>query len=309
MRPILRGTSHAQWWTGAESPEHITDLAAQFGPLRGDEVFTEEVATALARREERCFVVVKTDASTASDTVAVVVEDRRGETRRWTVETAAPSDVPALHHDLVRVIAAHDRCPSLVFWRPPTTSPHRGFAFPLGSRVDRTIVEMHAHLPLVESASKRPVPLVECRPLCSVADDVTFIDTIVRINNAAFADHPEQGELSRSLFEARTAAPWFDPHGLSIATVDGRDVGFVWMKCMQGRPAELYVVAVDPTCSVPGLGRALVHRGFDHANRAHGSTHAMLFVDAANERAVGLYRSLGFRAVRRQDVVRIKREQ
>ena len=53
------------------------------------------------------------------------------------------------------------------------------------------------------------------------------------------------------------------------------------------------MIAVDPGAQGTGLGKALVLGGL--ASLAErGITTGMLYVDAANDSAVGLYRHLGF---------------
>lgn len=139
----------------------------------------------------------------------------------------------------------------------------------------------------------------------------------LRINNAAFAGHGEQGAWTPALFEQRQAEDWFDPDGLRIAEVDGQMAGFCWTKIHRpgtsetahragDRPAhgtddaelaaafgEIYVIAVDPAHGGKGLGTELVLAGLDAIHRA-GVSSAILFVDADNTRALDLYRRLGF---------------
>ena len=151
----------ALWWRGANIPNDIADTLARIGPLRGDEVFTEEIAMALASGNERCLVVALAarsipagptpDTGDAPDTgpatFAVVTEDVRSEARRWTVETVAPGNLPSLHHDLLRAVANHHQCPSLLFWRPPTTPaakmhPRPALPRPEGSDIPPTLVSI-----------------------------------------------------------------------------------------------------------------------------------------------------------------------
>ena len=78
--------------------------------------------------------------------------------------------------------------------------------------------------------------------------------------------------------------------------VDGRLVGSCWTKVhRESDPpvGEIYVIGVDPGYQGKGAGRALVLSGLDYL-AGSGLSSAMLYVDAANEPAVGLYRSLGF---------------
>ncbi|WP_223980267.1 mycothiol synthase [Arthrobacter sp. NicSoilB8] len=124
-------------------------------------------------------------------------------------------------------------------------------------------------------------------------------DAWLAANKAAFAHHPEQGNMSRADLEARMAEPWFDPAGFLLA-VDPADriLGFHWTKVHPrhgDHPAigEVYVVGVTPEAQGSGLGKALTIAGIQHL-RDLGLRAVMLYVDADNTPAVSLYRRLGF---------------
>jgi mycothiol synthase len=124
-------------------------------------------------------------------------------------------------------------------------------------------------------------------------------DAWLAANKAAFAHHPEQGNMSRADLEARMAEPWFDPAGFLLA-VDAADrlLGFHWTKVHPRHgehPAigEVYVVGVTPEAQGSGLGKALTIAGIKHL-RDLGLHAVMLYVDADNLPAVSLYRRLGF---------------
>ena len=118
-------------------------------------------------------------------------------------------------------------------------------------------------------------------------------------NRAAFAHHPEQGNMTRADLDARMAEPWFDPAGFLLAVDSGdRVLGFHWTKVHPrhgGHPAigEVYVVGVTPEAQGTGLGKALTIAGIRHLQR-QGLHAVMLYVDADNIPAVALYRRLGF---------------
>ncbi len=133
----------------------------------------------------------------------------------------------------------------------------------------------------------------------------------IRVNNRAFADHPDQGHETPTTLAVRTAADWFDPAGFRVADDAGRPgelSGFCWTKVHPpsadgSDPAlgEIYVIGVDPSHRGEGLGPAFVLAGLDHLH-ATGISTAMLDVDADNEPARRLYDRLGFRSHQRRRV-------
>jgi mycothiol synthase len=130
------------------------------------------------------------------------------------------------------------------------------------------------------------------RSLVPEADDEEFL----RVNNAAFDWHPEQGGWDRSQLQLRMAEPWFDPAGFLLA-VDEQDrvLGFHWTKVHTSPEpiGEVYVLGVDPAARGLRLGAALTLAGLHHL-RDRGLTRVLLYVEADNSAAVQLYGSLGF---------------
>lgn len=133
---------------------------------------------------------------------------------------------------------------------------------------------------------------VRLRAFVPGQDDEEFL----RVNNAAFDWHPEQGGWDRSQLRLREAEPWFDPAGFLLA-VDETDrlLGFHWTKVhTEPEPiGEVYVLGVDPSAQGKRLGAALTLAGLHHL-RERGQTRVMLYVEADNAAAVKLYGSLGF---------------
>jgi len=115
------------------------------------------------------------------------------------------------------------------------------------------------------------------------------------LNALAFAEHPEQGQLTQADLDARKAEPWFDPAGFFIAEdAHGTAVGFHWTKTPVGSAAgEVYVVGVHPRTQGSGLGKALTLHGMNYL-AGSGLEKIVLYVDDENRPAVNLYTSLGF---------------
>jgi mycothiol synthase len=137
---------------------------------------------------------------------------------------------------------------------------------------------------------------VHLRPFVVGADEREFL----RVNNAAFDWHPEQGGWDLDQVKLREAEPWFDPNGFLLAVdADDRLLGFHWTKVHgdgghSHEPiGEVYVLGVDPSARGMHLGAALTLAGLRHL-RDRGLRQVMLYVEADNDAAVRVYRDLGF---------------
>jgi mycothiol synthase len=127
-------------------------------------------------------------------------------------------------------------------------------------------------------------------------------EQFLAVNARAFDWHPEQGRLDLAGLRAEMAQPWFDPSGFFLA-VDAADtvLGFHWTKVHREGPdplGEVYVLGVDPAGSLDGkplrgLGAPLTAAGL--AYLAERSGIVLLYVEGDNEKALKLYRRLGFR--------------
>lgn len=169
----------------------------------------------------------------------------------------------------------------------------------LGFTRARVLLQMRrsllAPLPLPE-----PVPGVRLRPFVVGADEAEFL----RVNNAAFDWHPEQGGWDLERVKLREAETWFDPAGflLAVDQGDGHLLGFHWTKVHGASGSgehphepigEVYVLGVDPSARGRRLGSALTVAGLRHL-RDRGLSQVMLYVEADNASAVRVYRDLGF---------------
>ncbi|WP_028660423.1 mycothiol synthase [Nocardioides insulae] len=116
---------------------------------------------------------------------------------------------------------------------------------------------------------------------------------LLRVNAAAFADHPEQGALDGPGLAERMGEPWWDAAGLILATEEDRLLGFHWTKRHSSRLGEVYVVGVDPSSQGRGLGRILTSAGLAHLADL-GVAEIHLYVESDNTPAIRLYTGLDF---------------
>jgi mycothiol synthase len=139
---------------------------------------------------------------------------------------------------------------------------------------------------------------VRLRPFVVGQDEAEFL----RVNNAAFDWHPEQGGWDVAQMKLREAEPWFDPAGFLLAVdADDRLLGFHWTKVHGASKGEhphepigeVYVLGVDPSARGMHLGQALTLAGLRHL-RDRGLSQVMLYVEADNDAAVRVYRGLQF---------------
>jgi mycothiol synthase len=123
---------------------------------------------------------------------------------------------------------------------------------------------------------------------------------VVAVLTAAYAGTDDAGwDLAR--FGERRGWSWFRPEDLLVAAEsDGRLAGLHWLKRRGTRTGEVYNLAVHPRAQGRGVGPALLHAGLEHLS-ALGCREVVLWVDAANERAVRLYQQHGF-VTRWQDI-------
>ena len=182
------------------------------------------------------------------------------------------------------------------FWAHATLPAARATAAALTLAPVRELLQMRRTL--------RDVPDV------TVPDDVVIRTyagpdddaELLRVNNAAFAWHPEQGGWTGAELAERRTEAWFDPAGLFLALdrAEPRLLGFHWTK-VHGDPAdglgEVYVVGVDPAAQGRGLGATLTAVGLQHlAGRlsAAADPTVLLYVESDNTAAVRTYENLGF---------------
>nr|WP_281176323.1 mycothiol synthase [Pseudonocardia acaciae] len=160
----------------------------------------------------------------------------------------------------------------------------------LGFRRVRTLWQMRRSLDTPEIPEPELQPGVRLRTFVVGADEAEFL----RVNNAAFDWHPEQGGWDIEQVKVREAEPWFDPAGFLLA-VDENDrlLGYHWTKVHPEGIGEVYVLGVDPAAQGGGLGAALTLAGLRHL-RGLGLRDVMLYTEADNHAAVRVYQKLGF---------------
>jgi mycothiol synthase len=181
------------------------------------------------------------------------------------------------------------------FWAHGTREPAQATASALGLVPVRELVQMRRSLRDVDEPA--PPDGVRIRTYAGSADDAELL----RVNNAAFATHPEQGGWTAADLAERRAEPWFDPDGLFLAVDDRANtlLGFHWTKVHPEKAGlgEVYVVGVDPSAQGSGLGGLLTAVGIAHlARRLAGADEpaVMLYVESDNAAALRTYRRLGF---------------
>jgi mycothiol synthase len=178
-------------------------------------------------------------------------------------------------------------------WAHGNLEPARATAKALDLVVVRELLQMRrplTDLPQVTSADG-----VRLTTYSGPADDAELL----RVNNAAFAWHPEQGGWTAADIAARRGEPWFDPAGLFMAVDEqsGALLGFHWTKVHTADLGEVYVVGVDPAAQGRGLGATLTLVGLHHLAERLSESHqptVMLYVEADNSAAVKTYQRLGF---------------
>lgn len=134
------------------------------------------------------------------------------------------------------------------------------------------------------------------------ADAPADAQAVVRLLGRAY---PDLAAWYGDGFAVLTSTAWFRADDLLLleeggaeGRADGRAeggalLGLHWMKRRGGAVGEVYNLAVDPDAQGRGIGPLLLDVGLAHL-AATGCREVVLWVDAANGRALDLYRSRGF---------------
>lgn len=130
-------------------------------------------------------------------------------------------------------------------------------------------------------------------------------EALMAVNNVAFANHPEQGDMTTGDLAVRRATDWYDPADVLLAWRGDDLLGFHWTKRhpsdqrevpTRGQLGEVYVLAVHPDAQGLGLGRGLLRAGLAHL-AARGCDDVALYVEA-DDPAARLYADEGFDTLR-----------
>jgi mycothiol synthase len=217
----------------------------------------------------------------------------------WSIELVVPPDASVDRDALLAdalVVIADEGGGHVTYWVHGTESDPGADARATGAGfvAERDLLQMRVPLPLADGARWPEGTTVRT---FRVGDDEA---AWVPVNNRAFAGHPEQGAWTVDMLRAREQEDWFDPEGFVLAFDADGLAGFCWTKVHPAQPprepdalGEIYVIGADPSRHRRGLGRALTTAGLESL-AARGITVGMLYVDADNDAAVGLYRALGF---------------
>ncbi|MDJ0496836.1 MAG: mycothiol synthase [Acidimicrobiia bacterium] len=213
-------------------------------------------------------------------------------TGHWALEvTMAPGHRnPQVTGELITSLSQDVAGTALVLWSRSEYVSEA--AETLGWKRGRTLWEMRRPLPVLDLDTS--LPDVQLTSFRMGMDEAAWLEK----NNAAFAGHPENGDMTRRDLEKRMAQPWFDPDGFLLAWDGDVLVGSCWTKMHEDGSGEIYIIGVIPSWEGRGLGRALVAVGLDYLSATRHARKAMLYVESSNVRALELYDRLGFERTR-----------
>jgi mycothiol synthase len=289
-QPLLSAPMRLVEITRAPDPGRRHDLAAfveRLATEAGSRPLSDHLWLDLNEGGRPGFVAVSAADPTGIIALAQISHANEGSLLEVVVDPSVP-DSSAVHDDVLETAVDAFRSAGgghLTWWTDADDEGVRRAAHQVGLVLERSLYEMRVGLPL---GSRSSVVTRGFTP----AD----ADAWLRVNNRAFAGHPEQGGWDRDTLATRLAEPWFDPDGFRLYEHDGTLAAFCWTKVhdeMTPPAGEIYVIGVDPDLHGRGLGRELTLAGLDWLAE-HGLTEAMLFVDGGNLAALRLYERLGF---------------
>ena len=268
-----------EWRTGlsAQDQARITDIIASATALDGVAPVGDQVLRELSRDDTRHLLALDGDTvvgylNLGSEMAEAVVHP---DARRRGIGT-----------ELIRTGLAEGG-PRTRIWAHGDLPPAQALAAALDLVSVRELLQMRR--PLDDLPPTTGVH--EIRTYAGPEDDAELL----RVNNAAFSWHPEQGGWTEADIDERRGEPWFDPAGLFLAFEGPKLLGFHWTKIHSPDLGEVYVVGVDPDAQGRGLGAELTLLGLHHlAERLGPAADVTLYVEGDNTAAVKTYRRLGF---------------
>lgn len=212
---------------------------------------------------------------------------------------------------------ARERFAGSPLWAHGTLPPAQVLAESEGLKATRSLLAMSR--PLVGVVDKPDLTNAIPNWVITPIDPEADLEAFTELNSAAFAEHPEQGQLTAEDMRQRFSQDWFDPELLllvrptqvgqpddiadgasmsaSVATANGlngdKPLAYLWLKPQSDSLVELYVLGVHPQIQGQGLGGALSNLMLK-IMRGHGFQRAILYVDLENEPAVRSYYRAGF---------------
>lgn len=136
-----------------------------------------------------------------------------------------------------------------------------------------------------------------------VPADSIELPALVTLMNEAYSDYDVPMHLEEASLKFMLSSFDLDRAESRLAMLDGAPVG-VALLGLRGARAWIGGMGVAPAARRRGLGERLMRAVLDRA-RERGAREAWLEVLTTNVRAIPLYERLGFRHVRRLDVLRL----
>lgn len=214
----------------------------------------------------------------ASGDVATARDERRG------------GSVLAVLLEGVAVLASGHGADRLQVWIRHAASSDLDRAAGVGYGIERRLGVLARRLDDVSATAPQPPSGITIRGYRPDEDD----EAVVAVLAEAYAGTADAGwTLER--FRERRAYDWFRAADLLVAEAGDGDLrGIHWLKRRGAGVGEVYNLAIAPAAQGTGLGAALLTAGLAHLAAA-GLDEVLLWVDLANDPAVRLYTSQGFR--------------
>ena len=252
-----------EWRAGLDEREiaAVRALAAAATEVDGVAPLGEHVLLHLGRGGAEAAHLLAHQGATLVGVAHLDVEGAAGGSAELTVH---PEHRRAgLGTELVReLLAEQPAAGALRLWAHGGHPAATAIAARLGLRKVRELLQLR--LTMTEPPLVPPPPAgVRIRAFRVGVDEPEFL----RVNNAAFDWHPEQGGWGQDEITRREHEPWFDPDG--------------------------FLLAVDPGARGLHLGHVLTLAGLRHLYE-RGLRTVLLYVEADNAAAVGLYSALQF---------------